>query len=158
GAMATHDRVATASEVGSAIPGLARVAAGIGDPHVRNRGTIGGPPAHNDPAPDQPPPPPGPAPTTRPKNPEVAARQFVTGLFSPALREGEIIPRVSFPVPGKFAYLKFPNPASRYALVGVAVAQTGKEARVAVTGAGSNGVFRHKQMEAALAKNWSPEA
>jgi carbon-monoxide dehydrogenase medium subunit len=135
GAMTTHDEVANSPVVRAAIPGLCEVAGGIGDPHVRNRGTIGGSVANNDPAAD-----------------------YFKGLFATALEEGEIITRISVPAPTKFAYAKFAHPASRYALVGVAVAQTAAGPRVAVTGAGSSGVFRHKAMEAALAKGWNAQA
>src|SRR5207244_10727627 len=89
---------------------------------------------------------------------EIKADDYFKGLFSSALGEGEIITLISFPVPTKFAYVKFANPASRYALVGVAVAQTGAGVRVAVTGAGRNGVFRHAAAETALAANWSAQA
>ena len=142
GAMTTHDEVA-----GS-----------IGDPHVRNRGTIGGSVANNDPAADYPAAVLALGATIASNKREIAADDFFKGLFSTALGDGEIITRISFPVPAKFAYVKFANPASRYALVGVAVAQTSGGPRVAVTGAGSSGVFRHKAMEAALAKAWSAQS
>jgi carbon-monoxide dehydrogenase medium subunit len=158
GAMTTHDQVANSPDVRSAIPGLCEVAAAIGDPHVRNRGTIGGSVANNDPAADYPAALLALAATIATNKREIKADDFFKGLFSTALGDGEIITRISFPLPGKFAYAKFANPASRYALVGVAVAQTGKDARVAVTGAGNNGVFRHKAAEAALAQNWSAQA
>jgi aerobic carbon-monoxide dehydrogenase medium subunit len=158
GAMTTHDEVATSSVVRGAIAGLCEVAAGIGDPHVRNRGTIGGSVANNDPAADYPAALLALAATIGTNKREIGADAFFKGLFSTALDEGEIITRISFPVPAKFAYVKFANPASKYALVGVAVAQTGKEARVAVTGAGNDGAFRVPAMEAALAKNWSPQS
>jgi carbon-monoxide dehydrogenase medium subunit len=158
GAMTTHDEVANSSDVRSAIPGLCEVAAAIGDPHVRNRGTIGGSVANNDPAADYPAALLALNATIATNKRELKADDFFKGLFSTALGDGEIITRISFPVPGKFAYVKFANPASRYALVGVAVAQIGKEARVAVTGAGSSGVFRHKAAEAALAGNWATQS
>ncbi len=134
------------------------MAAGIGDQHVRNRGTIGGSVANNDPAADYPAALLALGATIATNKREIKADDFFKGLFSTALGDGEIITRISFPVPGKFAYVKFANPASRYALVGVAVAQTGKDVRVAVTGAGSSGVFRHKAAEAALAASWSAQA
>ena len=158
GAMTTHAEVAESSEVRSAIPGLARLAGVIGDPHVRHRGTIGGSVANNDPAADYP----GAllalnaAIVTNKR--EIKADDFFKGLFATALQDGEIITRISFPIPSKFGYAKFANPASRYALVGVAVAQIGSSARVGVTGAGKDGAFRHTAMEAALAKNWSAQA
>jgi carbon-monoxide dehydrogenase medium subunit len=158
GAMTTHDEVANSPVVRSAIAGLCDVAGGIGDPHVRNRGTIGGSIANNDPAADYPAAALALAATIATNKREIGADDFFKGLFSTALGEGEIITRIAFPVPTKFAYVKFANPASRYALVGVAVAQTGGGPRVAVTGGGSNGVFRHKAMEAALAKDWSVHA
>ena len=158
GAMATHDEVATSSVVRGAIAGLIDVAGGIGDQHVRNRGTIGGSVANNDPAADYPAALLALNAAIATNKREIKADAFFTGLFSTALQDGEIVTRISFPVPAKFAYSKFPNPASRYALVGVAVAQTGGAARVAVTGAGSNGVFRQAAMEAALAKDWSAAA
>jgi len=158
GAMTTHDEVANSPVVRAAIGGLCDVAEEIGDPHVRNRGTIGGSLANNDPAADYPAGALALSATIATNKREIKADDFFQGLFSTALGEGEIITRITFPVPTKFAYMKFANPASRYALVGVAVAQTSGGPRVAVTGAGSNGVFRHKAMEAALAKTWSAQS
>jgi carbon-monoxide dehydrogenase medium subunit len=158
GAMTTHDEVATSAVVKGAIAGLAEVAGGIGDPHVRNRGTIGGSVANNDPAADYPAALLALAASIGTNKREIAADAFFKGLFGTALDEGEIITRISFPVPAKFAYVKFANQASKYALVGVAVAQTGKEVRVAVTGAGSDGAFRVPAMEAALGKSWSAQS
>jgi len=158
GAMTTHDEVATSAVVKGAIAGLAEVAGGIGDPHVRNRGTIGGSVANNDPAADYPAALLALGASIGTNKREIAADAFFKGLFGTALDEGEIITRISFPVPAKFAYVKFANQASKYALVGVAVAQTGKETRVAVTGAGSDGAFRVPAMEAALGKSWSAAA
>jgi carbon-monoxide dehydrogenase medium subunit len=158
GAMTTHDEVANSPVVRSAIAGLCDVAAGIGDPHVRNRGTIGGSIANNDPAADYPAAALALGATVATNRREIKADDFFTGLFSTALGEGEIITRIAFPIPAKFAYVKFANPASRYALVGVAVAQTNGGPRVAVTGAGNNGVFRHKGMEGALAKDWTAQS
>ena len=158
GAMTTHDEVAGSSVVRGAIAGLCDVAGFIGDPHVRNRGTIGGSVANNDPAADYPAAVLALGATIASNKREIAADDFFKGLFSTALGEGEIITRISFPVPAKFAYVKFANPASRYALVGVAVSKTGAAVRVAVTGAGRNGVFRHAAAETALAANWSAQA
>src|SRR5437660_9462357 len=158
GAMTRHVDVAESELVRSKIPLLAGLAAGIGEPHVRNRGTIGGSAANNDPAADYPAAILALGATIATNKREIAADDFFKGLFSTALGDGEIITRISFPVPAKFAYVKFANPASRYALVGVAVAQTSGGPRVAVTGAGSSGVFRHKAMEAALAKAWSAQS
>ena len=158
GAMTTHAEVANSAVVKSSIPGLAALAGGIGDPHVRQRGTIGGSVANNDPSADYPAALMALGATIGTNRREIKADAFFTGLFSTALQDGEIVTRISFPVPAKFAYAKFANPASRYALVGVAAAQTGGQARVAVTGAGSNGVFRHTAVEAALGKDWSAAA
>jgi aerobic carbon-monoxide dehydrogenase medium subunit len=158
GAMTTHAEVADSGVVKSSIPGLAALAEMIGDPHVRHRGTIGGSIANNDPSADYPAALLALGGTIATNRREIKADAFFTGLFSTALQDGEIITRISFPLPTKFAYSKFPNPASRYALVGVAVAQTGGASRVAVTGAGNNGVFRHTAMEAALGKDWSAAA
>ena len=158
GAMVSHDEVAKAGEVRSAIAGLSELAGGIGDPHVRNRGTIGGSLANNDPSADYPSAALALGATIKTNKRSISSDDFFKGLFSTALEDGEIITRISFPAPTKFAYAKFANPASRYALVGVAVGQRDGEVRVAVTGAGSNGVFRHKAMETALAGNWSAQA
>ena len=158
GAMTTHAEVAESGVVKSTIPGLAALAGMIGDPQVRHRGTIGGSVANNDPAADYPAALLALNATVVTNKREIKADAFFKGLFGTALQDGEIITRISFPVPAKFAYSKFPNPASRYALVGVAVAQTGGETRVAVTGAGSNGVFRLTAAETALAKGWSADA
>ncbi|MDX2201193.1 MAG: xanthine dehydrogenase family protein subunit M [Hyphomicrobiaceae bacterium] len=158
GATTTHAEVSTSSVVREAIAGLTEVAGHIGDPAVRNRGTIGGSIANNDPAADYPAAVLALDATIVTNKREIKADDFFKGLFTTALGDGEIITRIVFPVPGKFAYVKFANPASRYALVGVAVAQTGGGARVAVTGAGNDGVFRHTAMEAALAKGWSADA
>jgi carbon-monoxide dehydrogenase medium subunit len=158
GAMTTHAEVAGSPVVKSAIAGLTEVAGVIGDPHVRHRGTIGGSVANNDPAADYPAALLALGASIGTNKREMTADDFFKGLFSTALQDGEIITRISFPLAAKFAYAKFPHPASRYALVGVAVAQVGSNARVAVTGAGKNGVFRHKAMEAALAKGWSAQS
>src|SRR5262249_34561670 len=158
GAITTHAEVAESRVVRSAVPGLTAVAGGIGDPHVRHRGTIGGSVANNDPSADYPAALLALGASIGTNKREIKADDFFKGLFATALQDGEIITRISIPVPAKFAYAKFPNPASRYALVGVAVAQSGSGARVAVTGAGKNGVFRHSAMEAALAKGWSAQS
>jgi carbon-monoxide dehydrogenase medium subunit len=158
GALATHAEVADSGVVKSAVPGLAVVAGGIGDPHVRHRGTIGGSIANNDPSADYPAALLALGASIGTNKREIKADDFFKGLFSTALQDGEIITRISIPVPARFAYSKFPNPASRYALVGVAVAQVGSAARVAVTGAGRNGVYRHAAMEAALSSGWSAQS
>jgi carbon-monoxide dehydrogenase medium subunit len=158
GAMTRHIEVNQSAVVKGAIPALAALAGGIGDPHVRNRGTIGGSLANNDPAADYP----GAAlalgATMITNKRRIAADAYFTGLFETALEAGELITQVSFPIPQKAAYVKFPNPASRYALVGVFVAKTAGGARVAVTGSGENGVFRVHSFEAALDKNFSAGA
>jgi aerobic carbon-monoxide dehydrogenase medium subunit len=157
GAMTRHIDVATSDVVKGAIPGLAHLAEMIGDPQVRNRGTIGGSIANNDPAADYPAAVLGLNATVVTSKRRIAADDFFKGMFETALEPDEIITAVSFPVPEKAGYAKFRNPASRYAIVGVMAARTGGGARVAVTGAGPV-VFRQKEMEAALAKSWSPDA
>ena len=141
GAMTKHVEVATSDVVKSAIPGLAALAEHIGDPAVRNRGTIGGSIANNDPAADYPSAVVALGATVITNKRKIAAEDFFKGMFETALDPGEIINAVQFPIPEKAAYSKFPNPASRYAIVGVFVAKTGSGVRVAVTGAGPS-VFR----------------
>jgi carbon-monoxide dehydrogenase medium subunit len=158
GAMTRHAAVADSSDVKGAIPALAHLASLIGDPAVRHRGTIGGSIANNDPAADYPAACLGLGATIVTNRREVAADDFFQGLFETALEDGEIVTAVKFPKPKRAAYMKFPNPASRYALVGVFVAETDDGVRVAVTGAGQDGVFRVAEMEAALAKNFSADA
>jgi len=156
GAMTRHVEVAT-SDVAKAIPALAHLAEGIGDPQVRNRGTIGGSIANNDPAADYPSAVLALGATVVTNTRKIAADDFFKGMFETALAPDEIVTAVSFPIPEKAGYSKFPNPASRYAIVGVFVAKTGSGVRVAVTGAAPC-VFRQKDMEAALAKSFTPEA
>lgn len=156
-AMTTHAAVAANSEVVKRIPGLASVAGLIGDPHVRNRGTLGGSIANNDPAADYPAALVGLGATIKTTSREIAADNFFTGMFETVLESGELIVGVDFPIPDVAAYMKFPNPASRYAIVGVVVARIGEKVRVAVTGAGPS-VFRISEMETALQKNFSPSA
>ncbi len=158
GAMTTHAAVAESDDVKTALPVLAALADGIGDPQVRNRGTIGGSIANNDPAADYPAGCLGLGATIVTNKRKIAADDFFTGLFETALAEDEIITAVKFPIPEKAGYSKFPNPASRYALVGVLVAKTGGGVRVAVTGAGQDGVFRVNQMELALSSDYSAGA
>jgi len=158
GAMTRHADVASSDAVKGNIPALAALAGGIGDQAVRNRGTIGGSVANNDPAADYPAAVLGLGATVKTNAREIPADDFFTGLFETALNEGEIVTEVSFPQPEKAAYVKFPNPASRYAMVGVFVAKTAGGVRVAVTGAGNGGVFRVPAYEAALAANFSPDA
>ncbi|OUR77289.1 carbon monoxide dehydrogenase [Alphaproteobacteria bacterium 46_93_T64] len=157
GAMTTHGAVATSSDVRSAIPALADMAAHIGDAQVRNRGTIGGSIANNDPAADYPSALVALNATVHTNKRSISADDFFVDLFETALEENELVTKVTFPVPDKAAYAKFPNPASRFALVGVFVAQSSAGARVAVTGAGPC-VFRQSDMEAALSSNFSADA
>ena len=157
GALATHAEVAASAIAADAIPALAALAAGIGDPHVRNRGTIGGSIANNDPAADYPAAVLGLDATVRTDRRAIAAGDFFSGMFETALEPGELVVSVSFPIPRAACYAKFPNPASRYAIVGVMAARAGGGARVAVTGAG-HCVFRATEMERALDADFSPAA
>jgi carbon-monoxide dehydrogenase medium subunit len=158
GAMTRHVEVATSDVVSSKIPALTHLAGNIGDPQVRNRGTIGGSVANNDPAADYPAAVLALNATVITNKREIAADDFFDGMFATHLEEEELITAIRFPVPEKAGYAKFPNPASRYALVGVMVAQTGGETRVSVTGAGQDGVFRAGNIESALLDNWSADA
>lgn len=158
GALATHAEVAASPLVRRVIPGLAGMAAGIGDPQVRHRGTLGGSLANNDPVADYPAAMLALDATIRTDRRSIAADDFFTGLFETALAPDELITAVHVPVPELSAYRKFPNPASCYAMAGVYVAVTGKGVRVAVTGAGLSGVFRMTAMEQALAADFRPEA
>jgi aerobic carbon-monoxide dehydrogenase medium subunit len=157
GAMTKHADVASSDVVKGAIPGLAALADGIGDPAVRNRGTIGGSISNNDPAADYPSALVALGATVVTNKRKIAADDFFTGMFETALEPGEIVTAVQFPIPEKAAYSKFPNPASRYAIVGVFVAKGPVGVRVAVTGAGPS-VFRQKEMEAALTKSFTSDA
>lgn len=158
GAMTTHAAVARSAEVKAKLPALAALAEGIGDPAVRNRGTIGGSIANNDPAANYPAACLALGATIVTTKRSIPAEQFFTGMFETALELGEIITAVHFPATAKAAYMKFPNPASRYAVVGVFVAKGAGGVRVAVTGAGQGGVFRATALEQALAANFSPAA
>ncbi|HLY57247.1 MAG TPA: xanthine dehydrogenase family protein subunit M [Stellaceae bacterium] len=157
GAMTPHATVAASDIVAGAIPALARLAGGIGDPAVRHRGTIGGSISNNDPAADYPAALLALGATVITNEREVAAEDFFTGLFETVLAPAEIVTSVRFPIPETSAYEKFRNPASRYAIVGVYVAKGGFGVRVAVTGAGP-GVFRLPEFEAALTADFRPEA
>lgn len=158
GAMTNHATVAASGDVKRAIPALAALAGGIGDIQVRNRGTIGGSLANNDPSACYPSAVLALGATITTNKRSISADDYFQGMFTTALEAGEVITSVSFPVPAKAAYIKFKNPASRYAMVGVFVANGPKGVRVAVTGAGQGGVFRHTAAEAALSANWSPAA
>ncbi len=154
GAMASHADVAASPEVAKAIPALARLADSIGDPQVRNRGTLGGSIANADPTADYPAAVVGLGATVHTNERTIAADDFFTEIFETALNDNELITAVSFPVPQRAAYAKFANPASRYAIVGVFVSQGNDGVRVAVTGAGPS-VFRVAGMEQALSGKFS---
>lgn len=156
-AMTTHAAVAASQAARDAIPALAALAGGIGDPHVRARGTIGGSIANNDPAADYPAAVVGLGATVKTDRREIAGDDFFTGMFETALDDGELVTEVRFPRADRAAYYKFRNPASRFAIVGVFVARTGGGVRVAVTGAGPC-VFRVGAMEEALAADFSSAA
>ncbi len=157
GAMTTHAEVAGSADVQSAIPALAALAGHIGDAQLRHRGTIGGSICNNDPAADYPSALVALGATVKTSSRDLAAEDFFTGMFETALEPGEIVTSVTFPIPEKAAYMKFPNPASRYAVVGVFVAKTASGARVAVTGAGS-AVFRLPEFEQALDADFTADA
>ena len=152
------NHVTVAKEAAPHYPGLAGLAANIGDPAVRNRGTIGGSLANNDPSACYPAAALGSGATIITNAREIAADDYFQGMFETALEEGEIITEVRFPVPEKSHYQKFVQPASRFALVGVFVAKYADGVRVAVTGASENGVFRWSEAEAALSDNFSASA
>ena len=157
GATTTHNEVLSSELVQSKIPSLAALAEGIGDPHVRNMGTIGGSISNNDPTADYP--------TAclslkakiKTNKKEISAEDFFVGLFETALEENEIVISVEFCIPRKASYMKFPNPASRYAMAGVYVAVFGDGINVSVTGASENGVFKWKEMEEALSNELTIE-
>ncbi len=157
GAMTRHAEVAASPELRSSIPALAALAGGIADRMVRNMGTIGGSVANNDPAADYPAGLLALGATVVTNHRRILADDFFTGMFETALQSGEIVTSVSFPVPTRAAYMKFKNPASRYAIVGVFVADFAGRVRVAVTGAGPV-VFRVPQMEMALSAEFTPSA
>ncbi len=164
GAASTHAEVAASAEVRHSIPALAKLADGIGDPQVRHRGTIGGSVANNDPAADYPAAVLALNATVVTNKRQIEADKYFTGLFSTALTPGEIITAVRFPIPERAGYEKFEQRASRYCLVSVFVAKfkggmfSSGEVRVAVSGAGANGVFRVPAMEQALKANFTPQA
>lgn len=157
GAMTRHAEVARSADVGEALPALAELASTIGDPMVRNQGTIGGSLANSDPAADYPAAVLGLGATIETDRRRIAADDFFLDLFTTALEPGELIVAVHFPVAQRAAYEKLPQPASRFALVGVFVAQAADGMRVAVTGARSH-AFRVPEMEQALAREFSPAA
>ena len=157
GAMTRHMDVAASADVRTAIPALADLAAHIGDRQVRAMGTLGGSVANNDPAACYPSAVLALGATVHTTQRKIAADDFFQGMFTTALNDGELITAISFPLAKGAAYMKFVQPASRFALVGVFVAQTGSGVRVAVTGAGQ-GVFRHKGLEDALNKSFSVQS
>ncbi len=158
GAMARHAAVATSPLVREAIPALAELAGMIGDPAVRNRGTLGGSIANNDPTADYPAACLALGATIITNARQLAADDFFTGLFETALAEDELVLAVEFPLPARAGYAKFRNPASRYAMAGVFIAQGADGIRVAVTGAGQGGVFRWTAAEEALAADFRVES
>lgn len=157
GAMTRHADVAQSDVVGKAIPALAELADAIGDAQVRNRGTLGGSIANSDPAADYPAAVLGLNATVKTDQREIAADDFFLGMFETALAADELVVSVSFPKPKKAAYAKFPNPASRYAVAGVMVADTADGIRVAVTGAGPC-AFRATAFEKALGSSFSVDS
>ncbi len=158
GALTRHYEVARSETLKEVLPALAGVPGSIGDPHVRHRGTIGGSIANNDPNADYPAACLGLGATIITTKRKIPADEFFKGMFETALEPDEIITKVSFPIAKKAAYQKFKHPASGFALVGVFVSKRGSEIRVAVTGAGSNGVFRVPQFEEALKKRFAPKS
>lgn len=158
GAGTTHAEVAASREIAQVCSALCHLASHIGDPHVRHMGTIGGSVANNDPAADYPAALLAMNATIVTNQREIAADDFFQGLFETALEDGEIIKAVRFTAPDRCGYEKFPNPASRYALTGVFVAADAGGVRVAVTGAGEDGVFRSSEIEAALSNNFDAAA
>lgn len=157
GAMCTHDDVATSPELQRVIPALAGLAGGIGDAQVRNRGTMGGSVSNSDPAADYPAAVLGLGGDIHTSQRTISADDFFKGMFETALDEGEILTGVSYPVPEAASYIKFPNPASRYATVGVWITRHQSQVRVAITGAAPS-VFRATAMEEALATNFDASA
>jgi carbon-monoxide dehydrogenase medium subunit len=158
GAGTTHAEVAANEKLAAVCPAMCDLASHIGDPAVRHKGTIGGSIANNDPAADYPAALLALDATVVTNKREIAAAKFFTGLFETALKDGEIVTAVKFAAPAKAGYEKFRNPASRYAMTGVFVAKGKDGVKVAVTGAGEEGVFRAKEIEAALSKKFDAAA
>jgi len=157
GAMSRHAEINRDPAVQASIPALARMAGNLGDTQVRNRGTMGGSLANNDPAADYPAAALGLGATLVTNRRRIAADEFFLGMFATALEPGELLTAIEYPIPEKAGYAKMRNPASRYVMAGVFVSRGPAGVRVVVNGAGP-GVFRQAEMEAALAANWSPEA
>ena len=158
GALTKHYEVATSAVIKAAIPALAWMASTIGDTQVRNRGTMGGSVANNDPSADYPAALLALGATIQTDRRKISADDFFQGMFATALDAGEIVTAIHIPVPEKAGYAKMKNPASRYSMAGVFVAKGSAGVRVAVNGAGANGAFRSAEMEKALAANWSADA
>lgn len=158
GATTTHAKVAASEALRALCPAICHLAAHIGDPHVRNMGTIGGSIANNDPAADYPAALLALDATIVTDRRKIGAEDFFTGLFETALEDDEVVTAITFTAPAQCGYAKFPNPASRYAVAGVFVAKTGNDVRVAVTGAGEDGVFRAGQIEEALGRSFDAAA
>jgi carbon-monoxide dehydrogenase medium subunit len=158
GALAKHYEVATNADIKAAIPALAWMASTIGDTQVRNRGTMGGSIANNDPSADYPAALLALGATIATNKRKILADDFFQGMFATALEAVEIVTAIHIPVPEKAGYAKMKNPASRYSMAGVFVAKGSAGVRVAVNGAGANGAFRSPEMEKALAANWSADA
>jgi aerobic carbon-monoxide dehydrogenase medium subunit len=158
GAMTTHATVTADPQIKAKIPGLQHLASMIGDEAVRHRGTMGGSLANNDPAACYPSAVLALGGTITTDRRDIAADDYFQGMFTTALEQGEVITAITLPIPEKSAYEKFRNPASRYAIVGVFVAKFADRVRLAITGAGMDGVFRHTEMEAALTQSFTPDA
>lgn len=158
GALTKHYEIASSAEVKASLATLSALAWTIGDTQVRNRGTLGGSVANNDPAADYPAALLALGGTIQTDKRKIAADDFFQGMFATALDLGEIVTAIHIPVPDKAGYAKMKNPASRYSMAGVFVAKGPAGVRVAVNGAGANGAFRQTEMEAALSANWSPDA
>ena len=158
GSMTRHSDVANSADVQKSIPSLSKLAGGIGDHMVRNCGTIGGSVANNDPSACYPSAVLGLGATITTNERELSAEEYFMGMFETALNSNEIITQISFPIPDKSSYIKFPNPASRYAMVGVFMAKTGNKVNVAITGASENGVFRSSEIENALSSSFTLES
>ena len=158
GSTTNHYTVASSDLIKSKLSSLSRLAEGIGDPHVRNMGTIGGAISNNDPTADYPAACLGLGATIRTNKREISADDFFISLFETALEEDEIVVSISFPIISDSFYMKFPNPASRYAMAGVFISKNSSEVRVAVTGASENGVFRCQEIENVLNSNFALEA
>ena len=158
GSMTRHCDVASSVDIKKSIPSLAKLAGGIGDHMVRNCGTMGGSVANNDPSACYPSAVLALDATIKTNLRSISSEDYFIGMFETALDSNEIITQITFPIPDKSAYIKFPNPASRYAMVGVFMAKTGNKVNVAITGASENGVFRSSEIENAITANFTLES